>query len=223
MRGLRSTRARRTRVFVAILSCSIATGAVASTGGAASAADKKIGIAATGALTAQALKNPNCDRTTGRFKFQFYAAPPCVKTWKKGADNGGATAQGVTKDSIKVVVLWHELPSATITGEVGVYTNQATGKNEPGAARAALLDENEMFKHVYETWGRTVEYQFVESTGSDETAQRADALAIKAMKPFAVLDLSSSIATPGVGGGRVFEQTSPCRRPRRTASPSPSS
>jgi hypothetical protein len=195
------------RVFVGIVACSIALGTVVHTGSVAGAVETKVGIPATGALTAQALKNPKCDPTTGRFKFQFYAAPPCVKTWKPGADNGGATAQGVTRDSIKVVVLWHELPSEQITGEVGVYTNQATGKNEPGAARAALLDENEMFKHIYETWGRTVEYEFVQSTGSDETAQRADAIAIKEMKPFAVLDLASSIATPGVGGGRVFEQT----------------
>jgi hypothetical protein len=196
----------RTRVTVGIVTCSLALGAVAGTAGTASAAENKIGIPATGALTDLALKNPDCDRSTGRFKFQFYAAPPCVKAWKDGADNGGATAQGVTKNSIKVVVLWNDLPADEVA-MAGMYTNQATGRNEPGGARAALLDENEMFEHVYETWGRTVEYEFVQSTGSDETAQRADALAVKAMKPFGVLDLASSIGTPGVGGGRVFEQT----------------
>jgi hypothetical protein len=206
MRALRYKGALRTRVIVGIVTCSFVLGVVAGTTGTASAADKKVGLAATGALTPLAMKNPECDRSTGRFRFQFYAAPPCVKQWKAGADNGGATAQGVTRKSIKVAVLWHELPAAQITGEVGVYTNQATGKNEPGAARAALLDENEMFKHVYETWGRTVEYTFVQSSGSDEAAQRADAIAIEAMKPFAVLDLASAIATPGVGGGNVFEQ-----------------
>ena len=105
-----------------------------------------------------------------------------MKEWKEGDDNGGATAQGVTKDSIKVVVLWNELPPDQIA-MAGVYTNQATGRNEPGGGRASAIDENEVFKHVYETWGRTVELEFVKSTGSDETAQRADALAIKAMKP----------------------------------------
>ena len=178
---------------------------VGGTAGATNATDK-IGVAATGALTEAATKNPKCDPTTGRFKFQFYAAPPCVKEWKATDDNGGATAQGVTKDSIKVVVLWNELPPDQIAMP-GVYTNQATGRNEQGGGRASVLDENEVFKHVYETWGRTVEYEFVKSTGPDETAQRADALAIKAMKPFGVLDLASSIGTPGVGGGRVFEQT----------------
>jgi hypothetical protein len=205
MRALRSARALRTRVIVGVVTFSLVTAAVAGTAGAAKATDK-IGIPATAAGTALAMKNPNCDPSTGRFKFQFYAAPPCVKQWKQGDDNGGKTAQGVTADSIKVVVLWNELPPDQIA-MAGVYTNQATGRNEPGGGQASVLDENEVFKHVYETWGRTVEYEFVKSTGSDEAAQRADALAVKAMKPFGVLDLASSIGTPGVGGGKVFEQT----------------
>ena len=203
--------ATRTRVVIGLVTCALATAAVASTTTAAASAaaaepTDKIGVEATGALTQAAQKNPKCDPATGRFKFQFYAAPPCVKEWKEGDDNGGATAQGVTKDSIKVVVLWNELPADQIAS-AGLYTNQATGRNEQGGGRASAIDENEVFKHVYETWGRTVELEFVQSTGADETAQRADALAVKAMKPFGVLDLASSIGTPGVGGGRVFQQT----------------
>ena len=205
MRGLRSGRAVRTRITVGVVTCSLALGAVAGSVGTASAADNKIGIAATGALTPLAMKNPNCDPSTGRFKFQYYAAPPCVKEWKNGADNGGSTAQGITKKTITIVALWNELPADQVA-MAGVYANQATGRNELGGARAALLDEDAMFKHVYETWGRTVEYEFVKSTGADETAQRADALAVKAMRPFGVLDLASNIGTPGVGGGRVFEE-----------------
>jgi hypothetical protein len=204
MRGRRIT---CTRLIAAAVACSLAVVSLsgAQTAGA-TVSDRKVGKFDPGYNTQLALQNPNCDPATGRFKFQFFAAPPCVKEWKAGTDNGGATAQGVDKNSIKVVVLWHELPEAQQTGEAGVYTNQATGKNEPGAARAALLDENEMFKHVYETWGRTVDFEFVESTGSDEAAQRADAVAVQAKKPFAVIDLAQSIGTPGVGGGRVFTQ-----------------
>src|SRR5262249_41080638 len=102
--------------------------------------------------------------------------------------------------------LWNELPADQIA-MAGVYTNQATGKNEPDGARASLLDENEVFKHVYQTWGRTVEYEFLKSTGAGETEQRADALAAKQLKPFAVIDLASSMGTPGIGGGRIFQQT----------------
>ena len=48
--------------------------------------------------SAEALKNPQCDPTTKRIRYQTYSAPLCVKAWKDGADNGGKTAQGVTKD-----------------------------------------------------------------------------------------------------------------------------
>ena len=36
---------------------------------------------------------------------QYYAIGPCTRPFGKGEDNGGATAQGVTKDSILVVAL----------------------------------------------------------------------------------------------------------------------
>src|SRR5690349_18362481 len=45
------------------------------------------------------------------------------------------------------------------------------------------------------------------SASAAETGERADALAVKQLKPFGVIDLASSIGTPGVGGGRIFEQT----------------
>jgi hypothetical protein len=195
------------RALRAAVACSVAAVTVVGLAPVAPAAsgNGKVGKFETGALTPIAEKNPFCDTATGRFKFQYYAAPPCVKEWKPGTDNGGATAQGVTKDKIKVVVLWNSLPADQL-GMQGVYTDQATGKNEPDGARAALLDENEVFKHVYETWGRTVEYEFVRSTGAGETEQRADALAVAEKKPFGVIDLASSIGTPGVGGGRIFQQ-----------------
>ena len=44
----------------------------------------------------------------------------------------------------------------------------------------------------YETWGRDLELHYVVSSGSDEAAQRADAVTIKAMKPFAAVMISSN-------------------------------
>ena len=41
----------------------------------------------------------------------------------------------------------------------------------------------------FETWGRDIEIKYLTSSGSDEAAQRADVVAVKAMKPFAVFDL----------------------------------
>ena len=60
----------------------------------------------------------------------------------------------------------------------GLYTNQATGQNDLNGAVTATIDQNEVFKYVYETWGRDVEFKFVKSSGTDETAQRADAVAV---------------------------------------------
>ena len=51
-----------------------------------------------------------------------------------------------------------------------------------------MLDENAMLAHSYQTWGRTIEYEFVEASGTDEATQRADAVNVIGKKPFAVMD-----------------------------------
>ena len=155
--------------------------------------------------SAEALDNPMCDRATKRVRLQSYSAPLCVKPWKAGADNGGATAQGVDAESIKVVVLYGDLPAAQLATR-GLYTNQATGENSPTAPVDSTKDQNEIYKYAYETWGRTVEFEFVKASGSDEASQRADAVEVASRKPFAVLDEANSIGSPPVGGGAVFQQ-----------------
>ena len=61
-------------------------------------------VAASGMGTQAALDNPRCRHDDpkygpyGRFDTtEFGGGPVCVKAWKAGADNGGATAQGVTR------------------------------------------------------------------------------------------------------------------------------
>ena len=70
--------------------------------------------------TSAALDNPRCRqddpsgtglRGYGRFDSTVVGGgPACVKAWKAGADNGGATWQGVTKDKVTVVAV---LPNET--------------------------------------------------------------------------------------------------------------
>ena len=62
--------------------------------------------------TQAALDNPRCRHDDpkygpyGRFdSTEIGGASACVKAWKAGADNGGATSQGVTKDKITVVAV----------------------------------------------------------------------------------------------------------------------
>jgi len=57
-----------------------------------------------GTGTAAALKGPDCDPQTKRVKIVYAYLPPCVAPFDNGADNGGSTMPGVTKNAIKVVV-----------------------------------------------------------------------------------------------------------------------
>ena len=69
-------------------------------------------VAASGMGTQAALDNPRCRHDDpkygpyGRFdNTEVGGGPVCVKAWKAGADNGGATAQGVTTNKITVVAV----------------------------------------------------------------------------------------------------------------------
>jgi hypothetical protein len=44
------------------------------------------------------------------------------------------------------------------------------------------------YQRFFETYGRRVDLEFITSSGDDESAQRADAVAVEAKKPFAVID-----------------------------------
>ncbi len=147
----------------------------------------------SGLNTAAALDNPQCDKDAGPYgRLDFVLkgfGPACVVAWKSGQDNGGATYQGVTKDTIKVVSL---VPNEQQMAEVTPTqrpVNYATG--EEGTVTAVLKDGLAGFEHglgkTY-TYGRDVEMEFVTSSGSDEAAQRVDVVTVKAMKPFVVLD-----------------------------------
>ena len=147
----------------------------------------------SGLNTAAALDNPQCNKDAGPYgRLDFVLkgfGPACVVAWKSGQDNGGATYQGVTKDTIKVVSL---VPNEQQMAEVTPTqrpVNYATG--EEGTVTAVLKDGLAGYEHglgkTY-TYGRDVEMEFVTSSGSDEAAQRADAVTVKAMKPFVVLD-----------------------------------
>ena len=158
----------RTRgTVVAMVAAVVAASAFVATGeaGAGSSGGKfDPGINSPAALAA-----PNCDADREQVKFFYYAAAPCVKPWKEGADNGGATAQGVTKGAIKVVVLHNTPVPGPPTVSANFLVDQSTGKD--GLPEDGILDYDAAYKSVYETWGRTVEYEFVQSGGSDEVAR----------------------------------------------------
>jgi hypothetical protein len=148
---------------------------------------KGLGMGSKAAL-AQASCNEN-----GRTSFALEGSGPfCVMPWSANQNNGGATAQGVTKDSVKVVIYIENQQMAAMGSGSQAPTDQATGKT--GKVADAIRDTLTAYQHAneishtYQTWGRTIDFQVFEATGPDETAQRADATAIAAMKPFLVYD-----------------------------------
>ena len=123
-----------------------------------------------------------------------------MRPFAASEDNGGATTRGVTKDAIEIVVLVpnddQQQEGAKQPGATPPI-DQATG--EIGSLEDGFRDFFAVYEHWTERWGREVELTFVNPTGADETAQRADALRIAEMEPFAVIDQG------GVnGGGAVF-------------------
>ncbi len=149
----------------------------------------------TGLGTKAALDNPKCtaDAVKGWGVFSFVnvtTGPFCVAP--APADNGGATARGVTATSIKVVVVVPSAAALAAGKAAGAVApvNQATG--EPGTIEDAFRDGWAAYEHVYETWGRKVDLTFMTSSGADEAAQRADAVAVEQEKPMFVIDATST-------------------------------
>jgi hypothetical protein len=153
--------------------------------------------AGTGINTSAALDNPRCDTTTqpyGRLDFVTEGGGPvCVVEWKDGKDNGGATYQGVTKGTIKAVAIVPNDAQVSATPASGRPTNYTTG--QAGTVPDALSDALEAYEHAFGgtyTYGRDIDLEFVVSSGDDEAAQRADAVTVKAKKPFVVVDSTAS-------------------------------
>ena len=188
----------RRRVRRIALAAAIALGASAVVASAPETAGAA--VAGPGIGSKEALAAPGCDPTTERLAVQWYAAPSCVRPFEVGDDNGGSTADGVTKDAIKVTVLLPPEEKDRAGSGAGIR-NQATG--EQGLSKDALLDHNAIFSQFWQTWGRTVTFEYVEASGTDEAAQRADALTVIDTKPFAAIDTA---AYANGGGGPVFKQ-----------------
>ena len=125
-----------------------------------------------------------CDTETGRIALPWYFAPECYAPFE--GDNGGATATGVTADSIKVVYYQGPDDDPVINYLTDAISVDDTNVDQEQTARDYL----EMFQSYYEFYGRTIDLETYVSTGitSDEVTARADAVRIaEEIQPFAVL------------------------------------
>ena len=197
-------RRRAWRTAITALLCGALAALVLPPSAARAAPTSKHGArVSSGVGNEAALANPSCDPETGRLRYASRYAPPCVLEWRQDASNGGASASGVTATSIKVAVL---VPADGQLSALGIPqslpVNQAT--RQTGTFADAVRDASSVFDHAgFETWGRQVEYSFVVGTGVDDVAQRNDAAAVLALRPFAVVVPAAT--TSGIGGP-VFER-----------------
>jgi hypothetical protein len=199
MTGSAAPRRAHRRGFVAIVLL-IAFALVAAMSSVAGAKEGPF-VPASGAGTKSALNSPECDKSDGRLAYPYQQRAPCTRPMKSGESNGGATTMGVTKDKIKIVLLLgtHEQQDAARNMPGGsAPVDHAT--NQPAYIEDSYPDWQEALDHSFNLWGRKLEFVTVHPTGADEAAQRADALSVAEMKPFAVV--SSAPAT--AGGGQVF-------------------
>jgi hypothetical protein len=124
-----------------------------------------------------------CDTDSGMVAIPFFFRTECIADIE--GDNGGATAPGVTGDTIKVVA-W--LPNDN--DPIFELVRQALGIDESiDDVRHTYEGLVEIFQRYYQTYGRTVDLEFVQASGTmlDPVAARADALRAAEMDPFAVL------------------------------------
>lgn len=125
-----------------------------------------------------------CDTERGTVAYPSFFAPTCYAPFE--GDNGGATDEGVTGDAIKIV--WYLGPDED---PIIDFITEGISDDTAADTRATVEGFNEFFAHFAETYGREVDLEFYEATGTadDEIAARADAVAIaEDQQPFMVMN-----------------------------------
>ena len=148
---------------------------------------------------------PNCRPDGRQIGISLYM-PPCAD-WQ-GTDNGGATADGVTGNQVKVIRWLGQLDDAT----KAILQANKLGDDDATVARAyhALFSYS---NHHYETYGREVVFEDYQASAlsTNQEAMIADAAQIADKHPFAVIE--------GNPGGRDADGARPRAERARRAVP----
>ncbi len=117
---------------------------------------------------------PTCDTTRGRVAVPLSYAPPCVEPWD-GGDNGGATAPGVTADTITVAVYQAQPDLLEQT-----YFEDSGSDESLDTELVTNQQYADFFAAHYQTYGRTVRLVPVKASGppDDDVAAKADAIRV---------------------------------------------
>jgi hypothetical protein len=164
-----------------------ATGAGSGAGGGAGGGEGGGGEAGgPGGAAAQGGDTSHCTPDGKQFAITRAGGPPCAPKWPEGADNGGATYNGVTADTIRVVYFSSE-PNEQVNA---VLAPQGLAVSE-AETMAALEAYFEFINKRYETYGRKIEMIRVvgncPTTPPDYDACIAAAQEVVKLKPFAVI------------------------------------
>src|SRR6266540_1919614 len=117
---------------------------------------------------------PTCDTKLGRVAVPLSYAPPCVEPWK-GGDNGGATAQGVTADTITIAV-YQAQPDVL---QQAFF--QQSGSDESLQTEFQTVQQYvDFFQAHYQMYGRKVKLVAVKASGppDDDVAAKSDAIKV---------------------------------------------
>ena len=175
-----------------------------------------VALSASGAWRGQArqrdrhagrARQPAVRQELERVKFVYPAWLPCVKAWKDGRRQRRRHVAGRDREH-------HQGRHPQAAGAT-TNTSRARSRTARPASSRPWRTRPRHASDVREgvrAMGSQVRGEVVEMSGSDEAAQRADAVAIAAMKPFAVIDLAA---------GDVFERHRHARRSCRSAAPDP--
>lgn len=124
-----------------------------------------------------------CDTELGTVAIPVNFAPEC---YADVDDNGGATHTGVTEDSISLVI--YNAPDADPV--LDFVTGPIANDDTAAQVRETTQTYVDLFNEYFQTYGRTVEVNFLQASGisTDEVAARADAKrAIEEFAPFAAI------------------------------------
>lgn len=179
------------------------------------------GVAAPGGPGTPGGDTSHC--RNGRQHGFYYQAPPCVPKWS-GGDNGGATASGVTGDTIKVF-FYREAKN-----EVVAALLQQEGLHRSDQEEEAFAEAMERFLNAhYEFYGRKLDIQVYHGdcpeTPPDVPLCKAEAREIAKQKPFMVVwpvplypdvfDEFYKLGIVTIGGWHFDERYFTQRRPYR--------
>lgn len=155
-----------------------------------------------------------CDTERGTLAVPDYFAAECYAPFS--GDNGGATATGVTADSIKIVLYQAPEDDPIINYVTDALSIEETNEQEAATVQGMI----DYFQAFYETYGRTVELVPFVSTGiaNDEVTARADAVRIaEDIEPFMVWggpSLTSAFADELAARGVLCLACTPAQPPQ---------